>query len=163
MRWRPFKKDMARIRLNCGKNHVAVQQSSKKALQLNPNLKKKRPSQQKVLHLMILETDRLILRPIDPERDFEHWADTFSDAETMRYIGGTPLNRALAWRNMAMVNGHWALHGFGFFALEEKATGKFVGRAGPWFPEGWPQLEVGWHSAPNRLPHSTRSCRHRPG
>jgi hypothetical protein len=41
MGWRPFKKRMARIRLNCGKNHVAVQQSSKKALQFNRKLKMK--------------------------------------------------------------------------------------------------------------------------
>jgi RimJ/RimL family protein N-acetyltransferase len=26
----------------------------------------------------------------------------------------------------------------------ERATGAFVGRIGPWFPEGWPGLEVGW-------------------
>jgi RimJ/RimL family protein N-acetyltransferase len=40
--------------------------------------------------------------------------------------------------------GHWALHGFGLFVVEEKQTGRYVGRVGPWFPVGWPGLEVGW-------------------
>jgi RimJ/RimL family protein N-acetyltransferase len=26
----------------------------------------------------------------------------------------------------------------------EKATGRWVGRLGPWQPEGWPGTEVGW-------------------
>jgi RimJ/RimL family protein N-acetyltransferase len=30
------------------------------------------------------------------------------------------------------------------WALELKATGEFVGRAGLMFPEGWPDLELGW-------------------
>ena len=40
--------------------------------------------------------------------------------------------------------GHWALHGVGMFVVEEKSSGKFVGRVGPWFPPGWPGFEVGW-------------------
>ncbi|MEO0576453.1 MAG: GNAT family N-acetyltransferase [Pseudomonadota bacterium] len=91
-----------------------------------------------------IETDRLILRPIDAERDFEAWAACFADAETNRYLGGKPLDRALAWRNMAMVIGHWQLRGYGFFSVEEKASGCWVGRVGPWFPEGWPEPEIGW-------------------
>jgi len=92
----------------------------------------------------IIETDRLILREIDPTHDFEGWAEVCADADTMRYIGGDVLSRPQAWRNMAMVMGHWKIRGYGFFSLIEKATGKWVGRAGPWFPEGWPQPEVGW-------------------
>ena len=30
------------------------------------------------------------------------------------------------------------------FAVEEKASGKYVGRVGPWSPPGWPGFEVGW-------------------
>jgi RimJ/RimL family protein N-acetyltransferase len=50
----------------------------------------------------------------------------------------------VGWRNAAIISGHWALHGFGMFVVEEKRTGKFVGRVGPWFPPGWPGFEVGW-------------------
>jgi len=87
----------------------------------------------------IIETERLILREIDPEHDFEGWAEVCADAHTMRYIGGDVLSRPMAWRNMAAVMGHWQIRGYGFFSLIEKATGKWVGRAGPWNPEGWPQ------------------------
>jgi RimJ/RimL family protein N-acetyltransferase len=98
---------------------------------------------------MIIETERLILRAIDPERDFEPWARAMADADTVRYLGTPPMNRAQAWRNMALVMGHWALRGFGFFSVEHRETGAWVGRIGPWFPEGWPAPEVGWTLSPD--------------
>jgi RimJ/RimL family protein N-acetyltransferase len=100
---------------------------------------------------MIIETERLILRPIDPERDFEGWAHAMADEGTVRYLGMKPMNRALAWRSMAMAVGHWTIRGFGFFSLELKSTGEWVGRVGPWFPEGWPGPEVGWTISPLHL------------
>ena len=100
---------------------------------------------------MVIETERLILRAIDPKRDFEPWAKTFADENTMRYMGGKALDRANAWRNMAACIGHWAIRGYGFFSLELKSTGDWVGRVGPWFPEGWPEPEVGWTIAPQHL------------
>lgn len=39
-----------------------------------------------------LETERLILRPVDPERDFDAWAAAMADANTMRYLGAPPMN-----------------------------------------------------------------------
>ena len=48
------------------------------------------------------------------------------------------------WRNAAIMAGHWVLHGFGMFVVEEKSSGKFVGRVGPFYPPGWPGFEVGW-------------------
>jgi RimJ/RimL family protein N-acetyltransferase len=30
------------------------------------------------------------------------------------------------------------------WAVVERATGTLVGRAGFWFPEGWPGFELGW-------------------
>ncbi len=100
---------------------------------------------------MIIETERLILREIDPERDFESWAESMADENTVRYLGSKPMNRAQAWRSMAMMIGHWAIRGYGFFSLESKQTGEWVGRVGPWFPEGWPEPEVGWTIAPGHL------------
>lgn len=90
-----------------------------------------------------LETDRLILRGLT-DADLDAYAGMMADPEVVRYIGGETMDRADAWRNMATVAGHWQLRGFGFFALEEKASGDFVGRVGPWMPEGWPALECGW-------------------
>jgi RimJ/RimL family protein N-acetyltransferase len=90
----------------------------------------------------VLETERLILRAPQAE-DFEGWAAFHCDAECMKYLGG-PISRADAWRSMAAVTGMWVLQGFSEFSVIEKATGAWIGRAGPWFPEGWPGPEVGW-------------------
>ena len=93
---------------------------------------------------MQIETERLLLREIDPERDFDPWVETMQDEETVRYIGGETLDRAKTWRNMAAVIGHWQIRGYGFFSVESKETGEWVGRVGPWYPEGWPAPEIGW-------------------
>ncbi len=61
-----------------------------------------------------------------------------------RYLTGTPLTRWEAWQSMAMFVGHWHLRGYGVWAVEEKATGAFAGRAGLYYPDGWPGREVGW-------------------
>jgi RimJ/RimL family protein N-acetyltransferase len=90
-----------------------------------------------------LETERLVLRAIDADRDFEAYAAMMADEETARFIGGVQ-ERAAAWRAMCSILGHWQVRGYGFFAVEEKGTGELVGRVGPWFPEGWPAREVGW-------------------
>lgn len=33
------------------------------------------------------------------------------------------------------------------FSVIEKVSGRWVGRVGPWQPEGWPGTEVGWSIA----------------
>lgn len=90
-----------------------------------------------------LETERLTLRMFR-ESDTDAYAEMVGDAEVMRYLGGHAMSRQEAWRNMAMILGHWHLRGYGFWAVEERASGEMVGRVGCWYPEGWPQLEVGW-------------------
>lgn len=90
-----------------------------------------------------LETDRLNLRQFR-ESDLDAYAEMCADPEVMKYLGSGPMNRAEAWRNMAMVLGHWRLRGFGLWAVEEREGGAFVGRVGCWRPEGWPGLEVAW-------------------
>jgi RimJ/RimL family protein N-acetyltransferase len=68
-----------------------------------------------------------------------------ADPEVMRYLGdGQPPNRKDAWRQMALFIGHWALRGYGLWAIERKSDGRLIGRAGLWRPEGWPGLELGW-------------------
>ena len=89
-----------------------------------------------------LETERLILRP-PVESDLDGWAEFQGDPEVMRHIGGAG-PRAVAWRAMATMTGSWALKGFGMFSVIEKASGRCLGRLGPWMPEGWPGTEVGW-------------------
>ena len=107
----------------------------------------------------IVETERLVLRPIDADKDFDAWAETMADEATMRFLGGKVMDRALAWRNMAMVMGHWQIRGYGFFSVIEKETGAWVGRIGPWNPEGWLQPEVGWtiHPAHTRKGYASEA------
>ena len=89
-------------------------------------------------------TERLVLRAFG-ESDLDAYARMCGDAEVMRYIGdGHTLSRDEAWRNMALIIGHWHLRGFELWAVEERRSGTFVGRVGCWQPEGWPGLEVGW-------------------
>lgn len=91
----------------------------------------------------LLETDRLVLRGWRQE-DFESYARFMADPEVARYLSGDPLSRTDAWRNMAMIAGHWALRGYGMWAVERKSDRAVLGRAGLWNPEGWPGLEIGW-------------------
>jgi len=93
----------------------------------------------------VLKTERLILRPFTLE-DFEPLAAMYADTTVMQFLAldGKPMSRFDAWRALAGIMGHWTLRGFGLFAIEERATGRFVGRAGPWEPEGWPDFEIGW-------------------
>lgn len=91
-----------------------------------------------------IETARLRLRPF-VEADLDAYAAMSADAEVMRYIGdGQPVGRDIAWRQMAVFLGHWALKGYGMWAIERSADGVLVGRAGFHHPEGWPGLEIGW-------------------
>jgi RimJ/RimL family protein N-acetyltransferase len=90
-----------------------------------------------------LETERLTLR-MWREDDFEGYARICADEEVMRYIGGKAYSRLEAWRSMAYMIGHWHLRGYGHWAVEEKASGHFIGRMGFFNPEGWPGFEVGW-------------------
>lgn len=89
-----------------------------------------------------LETARLILRPprID---DLDAWAEMMADEPSARFIGGVA-PRAVCWRQLMMMIGAWHAHGFAMFSVIEKASGRWVGRLGPWQPEGWPGTEVGW-------------------
>ena len=92
-----------------------------------------------------LETPRLLLR-LPRRDDYEAWAAFGADEEATRYIGGT-LARSPAWRSLAATLGSWHLQGFGMFSVIEKDSGRWVGRVGPWQPEGWPGTEVGWSIA----------------
>jgi RimJ/RimL family protein N-acetyltransferase len=89
-----------------------------------------------------IETERLVLRPPRAE-DFDEWAAFMADEPASRWIGG-PLSRAMAWRGFLTVVGAWEIQGFGMFSAIERDTGLWVGRIGPWMPEGWPGPEVGY-------------------
>ncbi len=62
-----------------------------------------------------------------------------------------PPSRADAWQQMAVFLGQWVLRGHGQWAMEERSTGRLLGRAGLHHPERveWPGLEVGWALHPD--------------
>jgi RimJ/RimL family protein N-acetyltransferase len=92
-------------------------------------------------HIPTVETARLKLRAhriedIGPEA-------AFYASDRARFVGG-PMTAEQSWRVIAALLGHWALRGYGYWAVEEKATGQLCGQLGLWFPEGWPEPEIGW-------------------
>ena len=94
----------------------------------------------------ILVTQRMILRPPSAE-DFESWARFHGDAESMRHLGGVQ-GRSQAWRALCTMVGAWHVRGFSMFSLVSRETGAWIGRVGPWQPEGWPGKEIGWGVLP---------------
>jgi RimJ/RimL family protein N-acetyltransferase len=89
-----------------------------------------------------LETPRLLLRPARRE-DFEGFAAFMADPGSARFLGGVQ-PRSVAWRGFLTMAGAWAIQGFAMFSVVEKSSGRWIGRVGPWHPEGWPGTEVGW-------------------
>jgi len=87
-----------------------------------------------------LRTERLRLRGWR-DSDLDAYAAIAADEETMRWVGGMQ-SRSMAWRALALYAGHWALRGYGLWAVEH--GGELVGRIGLWRPEGWLGLELGW-------------------
>lgn len=90
-----------------------------------------------------IETERLLLRGWR-NADLAPFSEAFGDAVHSRYIGG-PLSSPLeCWRRLVGFAGHWMLNGYGMFALEEKATGRFAGWCGPWYPVDFPETELSY-------------------
>ena len=96
-------------------------------------------------HIPVIETERLVLRGFE-ERDFAAFAELRADPDVMHFIGGVQKPYE-AWRAMAATLGHWALRGFGFFCVVEKASGEAVGQCGPLRPHEWPGNEIGYSFA----------------
>jgi ribosomal-protein-alanine N-acetyltransferase len=100
-----------------------------------------------------VETERLLLRQWR-ESDLDAFAEMMADPAVTRYLTGSgPLDRHHSWRALATYIGHLQLRGFTHWAIELRATGEFIGRAGPWRPDGWPALEIGWAIAPKHQGH----------
>jgi RimJ/RimL family protein N-acetyltransferase len=89
-----------------------------------------------------LETPRLILR-VPRIDDLDAFAAMMADEETARYIGGVA-SREATWRSLMVMIGAWHATGVSMFSVIDKTTGRWVGRLGPWRPEGWPGSEIGW-------------------
>lgn len=96
-----------------------------------------------------LETERFILRGHTLE-DFPASFAMWSDPAVTKHIGGRPFAADEVWARVLRYHGHWALLGYGFWAIEEKGTGAFLGEVGfadfkrPIEPPFGDTPEMGW-------------------
>jgi len=93
-----------------------------------------------------LETERLVIRPFEPERDAEPLHELWGDAEAMQFVPSGP--RASVDQTCELLESlsGRAPEGLGFWALEERGGGRLVGGVGL-FPLAWkgPELELAYH------------------
>jgi RimJ/RimL family protein N-acetyltransferase len=101
----------------------------------------------------VIETERLRLRGHRVE-DFVSCAAMWADREVTRHISGRPFAPEETWTKLLRYVGHWTLLGYGFWAIEERASGRFAGEAGfaDFKRDMQPSLdgtpEIGWVLAP---------------
>lgn len=88
-----------------------------------------------------ISTARLTLRQPAP-RDAAAVV-AFYMSERSQYAGGH-VSRMNAWRNFAAVLGHWQIRGFGLWAVTRTGDDTILGLVGPFYPDGWPETEIGW-------------------
>ena len=90
----------------------------------------------------VLETERLTLRAPAPQ-DWPIFAE-FMTAPRSQFVRPGDLDIGKIWRAFGHVIGHWVLRGFGMFVFTLKGDDTGLGMAGPWYPAGWPEREIGW-------------------
>jgi RimJ/RimL family protein N-acetyltransferase len=80
-------------------------------------------------HVPRIETARLVL---DAHRleDFEPLCALWADPDVVRHIGGRPNTRHECFARLLRYSGSWPLLGYGFWAVREKSTGRFIGDLG---------------------------------
>jgi RimJ/RimL family protein N-acetyltransferase len=81
------------------------------------------------LSIPLLETERLRLRG-HTLADFPAYRRLWSDAQVTRFIGGRPQTEEECWARLLRQIGHWSLLHYGYWVMEEKYSGSFVGEAG---------------------------------
>ncbi len=92
----------------------------------------------------VLRTARLTLRALRPG-DLDGFAAMHADPLVTRHLGtGATRTREETWTAMATMLGQWPLRGYGMFAVEETASGRFAGRAGILHPYAWPEPELAY-------------------
>ena len=93
----------------------------------------------------VIETARLILRA-HRLADFDDCVSLWADASVTRFIGGRPSTRDETWGRLLRYAGHWTLLGYGFWAVEERATGRYAGDVG--FADGKRDIEPSMEGMP---------------
>ena len=100
-----------------------------------------------------IETERLRLRA---HRADDHAAclAIWSDPAVVRFIGGRAFTAEEVWKRLLQYLGMWGLLGYGYWAVEEKRSGSYIGDIGfadlhrDIQPSLRGMLECGWVLAP---------------
>lgn len=101
-----------------------------------------------------LDTDHLTLRGHRAD-DFAECLALWGDPDVTRHISGRPSTQEEVWARLLRYVGHWAVLGFGYWVVREKASGRFVGEVGfaDFRREIDPPLgatpEIGWVISPS--------------
>jgi RimJ/RimL family protein N-acetyltransferase len=107
------------------------------------------------LNVPIVETERLRLRGHTLE-DFACTRALWADATVVKHMGGKPQTPEECWARLLRYVGHWPLLGFGYWLVEERESGEFVGEVGfadfkrDMKPALGPVPELGWVLAPSK-------------
>jgi RimJ/RimL family protein N-acetyltransferase len=89
----------------------------------------------------VIETARLRLRgpqPADLPHVIAFWA-----SDRSRHMGG-PRDRVRAHDDYMAGFGSWFLAGYGYWAIEARDDGRFIGTLGVAHPPHFPEPEMGW-------------------
>jgi RimJ/RimL family protein N-acetyltransferase len=80
------------------------------------------------------------------EGDVESMAAIYAEPEVVRYL--RPLDLEGTRQQLGRFLDHWEEHGFGLWAVEERASGRLIGRIGLVHHDDWAErpydAEVGW-------------------
>lgn len=77
----------------------------------------------------VLTTDRTVLRGL-ALTDFDDFAAMWADPGITRHITGTPSTPSDSWMRLLRHAGHWALLGYGYWAVTDRQSGAFLGAVG---------------------------------
>jgi RimJ/RimL family protein N-acetyltransferase len=82
--------------------------------------------------------------------DLDDSAALWADPEIVRHISGKPSTRSESWSRLLRYIGHWEALSFGYWVVEDRATGRFLGEVGladykrDMTPSLGPSPEIGW-------------------
>lgn len=100
-----------------------------------------------------LRTEHLTLRGHRAD-DLAASAEMWCDPAVTRFIGGKPSSNEETWGRLLRYRGLWAMLGFGYWLVEDRRSGRFVGEVGfaDFKREMEPSIagtpEIGWALAP---------------
>ena len=81
------------------------------------------------MQIPIIETKNLILRE-HRANDFLALKTMWADPKVVEFISGSPSTEQQSWMRLLNYLGHWHLLEFGYWAIEEKSSKRYIGEIG---------------------------------